>query len=41
VGHRSFPTPAVFPAVILRFCCRAAVDRPRAPLLVTMSLNRC
>ena len=38
-GHRSFPTPAVFPAAIPRFCCRAAVDRPRAPFLVTMSLH--
>ena len=33
-GQRSFSPSAVFPAVILRFCCRAAVDRPRAPLLV-------
>ena len=38
IRHRSFPTPAVFAAVIPRFCCRAAVNRPRAPLLVTMSL---
>ena len=38
-SHRSFPTPAVFSAVILRFCCRAAVNRPRAPFLVTMSLH--
>ena len=37
--HRSFPTSAVFSAVIPRFCCRAAVDRPRAPFLVTMSLH--
>ena len=36
--QRSFPPSAVFPAVILRFCCRAAVDRPRAALRVTMSL---
>jgi len=32
--QRSFPSPAVFPAVIPRFCCRAAVDRPRVPFLV-------
>src|SRR2546421_5944588 len=37
--HRSFPTPAVFPAVIHCFCCRAAVDRPRVPLRVAMTLN--
>ena len=39
ISHQSFLTPPVFPAVIPRFCCRAAVDRPRAPLLVTMSLR--
>ena len=27
-----------FPAVILRFCCRAAADRPRAALRLTISL---
>ena len=37
-SQRSFPPSAVFPAVILRFCCRAAVDRPRAALRLTMSL---
>ena len=37
-GQRSFPPPACFQAVILRFCCRAAVDRPRAALRLTMSL---
>ncbi len=34
----SFPPSAVFPAVNLYFCCRAVVVRPRAPLLVTVSL---
>ena len=34
--QRSFPPSAVFPAAILRFCCRAAVDRPRAALRLTM-----
>ena len=38
-GHRTFPMSAVFPAAILRFCCRAAVDRPRAAFLLTMSLR--
>ena len=38
-GQRSFTPSAVFPTVILRFCCRAAVNRPRAPFLVTMSLR--
>ena len=28
-----------FPAVILRFCCRAAVDRPRAASRLTVSLT--
>jgi len=27
------------PAVLHHFCCRAVADRPRAPLLVTMSLH--
>ena len=36
IGQRSFPPPACFQAVILRFCCRAAVDRPRAALRLTM-----
>ena len=36
--QRSFPPSAFFQAVTLRFCCRAAVRRPRAPLLVTVSL---
>ena len=35
----SFPPSAVFPCCLHRFCCRAAVDRPRAPLLVTMTLG--
>lgn len=38
-GHRSSPTPMVFPIAIFRFCCRAADERPRAPFLVTMSLH--
>ena len=38
IGQRSFPPPACFQAVILRFCCRAAVDRPRAALRLTMSV---
>ena len=36
--QRSFPPSAVFPAVTHRFCCRAAVSRPRVPLLVAVSL---
>ena len=39
ISHQSFLTSAFFLAVISRFCCRAAVDRPRAPFLVTMSLH--
>ena len=38
-SHRSFPTSSVFADVIPRFCCRAAVDRPRAAFLLTMSLH--
>ena len=37
--QQTFLRPAFFLAVIPRFCCRAAVDRPRAPFLVTMSLH--
>ena len=37
--QQTFLQSAVFPAAIPRFCCRAAVDRPRAPFLVTMSLR--
>src|SRR5262249_22217669 len=37
--QRSFPPPAVFPASISRFCCRAAEERPRAALRLTMSLD--
>ena len=37
--QQTFLRSAVFLAVIPRFCCRAAVDRPRAPFLVTMSLH--
>jgi hypothetical protein len=38
-GQRSFSPSVVFPTVISRFCCRAAGDRPRAALLLTMSLH--
>jgi hypothetical protein len=38
-GQQSFPLSAFFRAVTLRFCCRAAVGRPRAPLLVTVTLG--
>src|SRR5690606_265652 len=34
----SFPPSAVFPAVNHRFCCQAAVIRPRVPLLVAIAL---
>src|SRR5262245_26000636 len=37
-GQRSFPPPAVFPAVNHRFCCRAAMVRPRVPLRVAGAL---
>ena len=37
--QRSFPPSAVFAAVILCFCCRAAVDRPRVPSRVAMTLD--
>ena len=35
----SFRPSAVFPAVISRFCCRAAGERPRVAFLLTMSLH--
>ncbi len=35
----SFRLPADFPAVIPRFCCRAAMEWPRATLLLTMTLG--
>jgi hypothetical protein len=35
----SFRPSVVFPTVISRFCCRAAGDRPRVALLLTMSLR--
>jgi hypothetical protein len=38
--QRSFPPPAVFPAANHRFCCRAAVVRPRVPSLVAGALGR-
>ena len=37
--QQTFLRPAVFLAVILRFCCRAAMDWPRATFLLTMSLH--
>ena len=37
--QRSFPPSAVFAAVIPCFCCRAAVDRPRVPSRVAMTLD--
>jgi hypothetical protein len=37
-GQRSSPPPAVFPAVNHRFCCRAAMVRPRVPLRVAGAL---
>ena len=36
--QQTFLRSAIFLAAIPRFCCRAAVDRPRAPFLVTMYL---
>ena len=38
-GQWSFQLSAVFLAVIPRFCCRAAVDWPRATFLLTMTLR--
>src|SRR5918994_1545880 len=35
----AFRRSAVFPAVISRFCCRAAGDRPRVALLLTIFLS--
>ena len=35
----SFRPSVVFPTVILRFCCRAAADRPRVAFLLTMTLH--
>jgi len=37
-SHRSFTTSSVFPNVIPRFCCRAAVNWPRATLRLTVAL---
>ena len=40
-GQRSFPTVSgALPAVHHRFCCRAAMIRPRVPLLVAVALCR-
>jgi len=38
-GQRSFTPSAVFPSCLHRFCCRVAVDRPRVPLPVAVTLN--
>ena len=38
-GQWSCPLSAVFPAVVPRFCCRAAVDRPRVTSRLTMSFD--
>jgi hypothetical protein len=37
-GQRSFTRSAVFPAVNHRFCCQAAVVRPRVPLQAATAL---
>ena len=37
-GQPSFRPSMVFPIVISRFCCRAAMEWPRATLLLTMTL---
>ena len=39
-GQRSFTPSAVCPSCLHRFCCQAAVDRPRVPLPVAMTLYR-
>lgn len=38
-GQRSFTPSAVYPSCLHRFCCRVAVDRPRVPLPVAMTLG--
>ncbi len=38
--QRSFLPSAVFPAAIPRFCCRAAMEWPRAALLLTIFLSQ-
>ena len=38
-GQRSFTPSAVCPSCLHRFCCRVAVDRPRVPLPVAVTLN--
>ncbi len=37
-SQRSFPPSVVCPYCLHRFCCRAAVDRPRVPLPVAVLL---
>ena len=37
--QRSFTPSAVCPSCLHRFCCRVAVDRPRVPLPVAVTLN--
>ena len=39
-GQRSFTPSAVYPCCLHRFCCQAAMDRPRVPLPVAMTLYR-
>jgi hypothetical protein len=39
-SQRSFTPSAVFPAVNHRFCCRAAMVRPRVPSPVAGALER-
>ena len=38
-GQRAFTPSAVCPSCLHRFCCRVAVDRPRVPLPVAVTLN--
>ena len=38
-GQRSFTPSVVCPNCLHRFCCRVAVDRPRVPLPVAMTLG--
>lgn len=40
IGPWSLPMSTVFPVAIPRFCCRAAMNRPRAALRLTVALYR-
>ena len=40
LSQRSFTPSVVCPNCLHRFCCRVAVDRPRVPLPVAMTLYR-